>query len=82
MNDRDLHAHLINQQGGRRSFNTPVLMIAHRLTSLERADNILVFKDGQIAEQGSFANLSKIPGGIFANLLFGASAGRPSLVTV
>jgi 3-hydroxy-D-aspartate aldolase len=27
MNDRDLHAHLINQQGGRRSFNTPVLVI-------------------------------------------------------
>ena len=27
MNDRDLHAHLINQQGGRRSLNTPVLVI-------------------------------------------------------
>ena len=27
MNDHDLHAHLINQQGGRRSFNTPVLVI-------------------------------------------------------
>ena len=27
MNDRDLHAHLINQQGGRRSLNTPVLLI-------------------------------------------------------
>lgn len=27
MNDRDLHAHLINQQGGRHSLNTPVLVI-------------------------------------------------------
>lgn len=27
MNDRDLHAHLINQQGGRHSLNTPVLLI-------------------------------------------------------
>ena len=27
MNDRDLHAHLINQQGGRKSLNTPVLLI-------------------------------------------------------
>jgi D-serine deaminase-like pyridoxal phosphate-dependent protein len=27
MNDRELHTHLINQQGGRRSFNTPVLVI-------------------------------------------------------
>lgn len=27
MDDRELHAHLIGQQGGRRSFNTPVLVI-------------------------------------------------------
>lgn len=27
MNDRDLHAHLIGQQGGRRALNTPVLLI-------------------------------------------------------
>lgn len=27
MNDRELHAHLIGQQGGRRSLNTPVLVI-------------------------------------------------------
>ena len=27
MNDRDLHAHLINQQGSRKSLNTPVLLI-------------------------------------------------------
>jgi 3-hydroxy-D-aspartate aldolase len=27
MNDRELHAHLINRQGGRRSLNTPVLVI-------------------------------------------------------
>ena len=34
MNDRDLHAHLINQQGGRRSLNTPVLLI--NLDAFER----------------------------------------------
>jgi 3-hydroxy-D-aspartate aldolase len=34
MNDRELHAHLIGQQGGRRSFNTPVLVID--LDALER----------------------------------------------
>lgn len=27
MNDRDLHAHLINQQGGRKALNTPALLI-------------------------------------------------------
>lgn len=34
MNDRELHAHLIGQQGGRKSFNTPVLVI--ELDMLER----------------------------------------------
>jgi D-serine deaminase-like pyridoxal phosphate-dependent protein len=34
MNDRELHAHLIGQQGGRRSLNTPVLVID--LDALER----------------------------------------------
>lgn len=34
MNDRELHAHLIGQQGGRKAFNTPVLVID--LDMLER----------------------------------------------
>lgn len=34
MNDRELHAHLIGQQGGRKAFNTPVLVID--LDALER----------------------------------------------
>jgi D-serine deaminase-like pyridoxal phosphate-dependent protein len=34
MNDRELHAHLIGQQGGRKAFNTPVLVI--ELDALER----------------------------------------------
>lgn len=34
MNDRELHAHLIGQQGGRKAFNTPVLVI--EIDALER----------------------------------------------
>ena len=34
MNDRELHGHLIGQQGGRKAFNTPVLVI--ELDALER----------------------------------------------
>ncbi|MFT3725662.1 MAG: DSD1 family PLP-dependent enzyme [Hyphomonadaceae bacterium] len=34
MNDRELHSHLIGQQGGRKAFNTPVLVID--LDALER----------------------------------------------
>ena len=48
-----------------------VLMVAHRLSSLQRADRIYVFKDGEIAEVGSYAELSVLPRGVFSALLFG-----------
>lgn len=37
--------------------NKTVLMIAHRLSTIQDADLILVFKDGQIAEQGNHEEL-------------------------
>ena len=37
--------------------NKTVLMIAHRLSSITDADNILVIDKGKIAEQGTHANL-------------------------
>jgi ATP-binding cassette subfamily B protein/subfamily B ATP-binding cassette protein MsbA len=42
-------------------------VIAHRLSTVRRADTILVLQDGQIAEQGPFAELVA-RGGIFARL--------------
>jgi ATP-binding cassette subfamily B protein/subfamily B ATP-binding cassette protein MsbA len=42
-------------------------VIAHRLSTVRRADTILVLQDGQIAEQGPFAALVAT-GGIFATL--------------
>ena len=42
-------------------------VIAHRLSTVRRADTILVLQHGQIAEQGSFADLVA-RGGIFATL--------------
>lgn len=45
-----------------------VLMISHRLSTLGNVDEIIVLKDGRIAEQGTFRELKK-KGGIFANLL-------------
>jgi ABC-type multidrug transport system fused ATPase/permease subunit len=42
-------------------------VIAHRLSTVRRADTILVLQDGQIAEQGTFAELVAC-GGIFTTL--------------
>lgn len=45
--------------------NKTVLMIAHRLSTVQNADNILVLSDGKIAEQGSHDDLIK-KNGIYA----------------
>ncbi|HZU03927.1 MAG TPA: ABC transporter transmembrane domain-containing protein [Ktedonobacteraceae bacterium] len=45
-----------------------VLMISHRLSTLGNVDEVIVLKDGRIAEQGTFKELKR-RGGIFAGLL-------------
>lgn len=45
-----------------------VLMISHRLSTLGNVDEIIVLKDGCIAEQGTFKELRR-KGGVFARLL-------------
>jgi len=49
--------HLIQQALGELTKGKTVLMIAHRLTSITDADNILVISQGQIAEQGTHTEL-------------------------
>ena len=39
-----------------------VLMIAHRLSTVQDADIVIVLKDGKIAEQGSHKNLLALHG--------------------
>lgn len=43
-------------------------IIAHRLSTVRRADKILVFKDGQIAEMGKHDELIQKEGGIYRHL--------------
>jgi ABC-type multidrug transport system fused ATPase/permease subunit len=45
-----------------------VLMISHRLSTLGNVDQIIVLKEGVIAEQGTFKELKR-KGGVFATLL-------------
>lgn len=42
--------------------NTTILSIAHRLTTLENCDNILVFDKGKIIQQGKYKELIEKPG--------------------
>jgi ABC-type multidrug transport system fused ATPase/permease subunit len=45
-----------------------VIIVAHRLTTIRNVDRILVFKDGEVVEEGSFDEL-KNAGGAFSELL-------------
>ena len=45
-----------------------VIIIAHRLSAVRDANRILVMERGQIAEEGSHAQLLASPGGIYAHL--------------
>src|SRR5262249_38760368 len=51
-----------------------VILVAHRLTTLLDADRILVFKDGRIIEEGTYAELYR-QGGFFAELVNSAELG-------
>ena len=53
-----------------------VLMIAHRLSTVQDADNILVLNEGKIAEQGSHSALLE-KNGVYAAMWGGLSAQRP-----
>lgn len=48
--------------------NRTTIIIAHRLSTVKKADKILVLKDGKIAEQGKHEDLVQIPDGIYRNL--------------
>lgn len=49
--------------------NRTVIIIAHRLSTIIKADQIAVLDKGQIAEQGTYAELMNIDNGIFRKLV-------------
>lgn len=44
------------------------IVIAHRLTTVEKCNRVAVISGGKVAEEGTFKNLSKQSDGYFANL--------------
>lgn len=51
------------------SKNRTTISIAHRLSTVKRADNIIVLKDGAIAEQGTHRSLLMNEAGVYYNLV-------------
>ena len=45
------------------------IVIAHRLSTIRNADMICAFKEGNIVEQGTHAELMTLEGGIYQNLV-------------
>lgn len=45
------------------------LIVAHRLSTIRRADHIVVLEAGRVVDQGSFAELTSDPGGALSRLL-------------
>jgi ABC-type multidrug transport system fused ATPase/permease subunit len=60
---------LIQEAIERVAQTTTILLVAHRLSSIVKADEIYVLKEGKIVEQGSFATLSVASGGVLHGML-------------
>ena len=58
---------LIEDQIAARRGKTTQIVIAHRLSNVQRADRIVVFQDGMVAEQGTHDELMKA-GGIYSKM--------------
>ncbi len=56
------------------------LVIAHRLSTVQRLDRILVFEHGRIVEQGTHAELIRKTDGVYRRLFEVQSEGLPSIV--
>ena len=54
--------HLIKQAISELTQGNTVITIAHRLATIEQADQILVIDDGMVVQQGTHAALSAVPG--------------------
>ena len=54
------------------------IVIAHRLSTVEKCDRILVLESGVLVEEGGFNELKTKPDGIFAQLASGMQHNNQS----
>ena len=59
----------IRQAIERLSSGRTTIVVAHRLSTIQRLDRILVFDDGRIVEDGTHAELMAKPDGVYRHLL-------------
>ena len=60
---------LIQQSIERVAHDTTILVVAHRLSTVAKADQVYVMRQGRVVEEGSFSVLSVKPGGILNAML-------------
>ena len=49
--------------------NRTVIAIAHRLSTLRKADRLVILEKGELVEEGSHEELARKEGGLYAKLL-------------
>lgn len=66
----DAHSEVLVQEALEKLMeNRTTIVIAHRLSTIKKVDRIFVIQQGQLAEMGSHAELTKLDNGIYSNLL-------------
>jgi ATP-binding cassette subfamily B protein len=58
---REIHE-LLRPQSGAAPLVKAMLIVSHRVTSMEQADHILVLDEGQVVDEGTHAELIQRPG--------------------
>ena len=73
--------HLVSQSLDRLAVGRTTLTIAHRLTTIQNADRILVLSDSNIVEEGNHEELL-LKRGLYYQLYTSAGEDEPSALTV
>jgi len=60
---------LIQEAMDKVSKNRTVIVIAHRLSTVKKADKIVVLEKGKVVEEGSHMELARVSGGLYRKLL-------------